>query len=90
MVIPVTAPNLDAAYDWINFMLQPSVAVSLTERLFFATPNQAAYDQLPSPLRNNRSLFPLEETLKSCERIVPLDPKILELYDQYWTKLTSS
>ncbi|MDX2229662.1 MAG: spermidine/putrescine ABC transporter substrate-binding protein [Leptolyngbyaceae cyanobacterium bins.349] len=89
MVIPVTSPNVDAAYEWINFMMQPSVAVDVTRRLFFATPNQAAYDQLPAPLRNNRSLFPPEEVIQACERIIPLEPKVLELYEQYWTKLTS-
>jgi spermidine/putrescine transport system substrate-binding protein len=89
MVILTTSPNPDAAYSWINFMLQPSVAVDVTRRLFFATPNQAAFDQLPAPLRNNQSLFPSQEIIQACERIAPLDPKILELYDQYWTKLTS-
>ncbi len=89
MVIPVTAPNPDAAYEWLNFMMQPAIAVDVTQRLFFATPNRAAYDQLPAPLRNNESLFPPEAVLDNCERIKPLDPKILELYDQYWTRLTS-
>ncbi|MBF2028939.1 MAG: spermidine/putrescine ABC transporter substrate-binding protein [Oscillatoriales cyanobacterium C42_A2020_001] len=89
MVIPTTSPNPDAAYAWINFMMQPSVAADVTQRLFFATPNQAAYDQLPAPLRNNRSLFPSDEVIKACERIIPLDAKVTELYDQYWTKLTS-
>ncbi len=89
MVIPKTAPNLDAAYTWINFMLQPSVAADVTRRLFFATPNQAAYDQLPAPLRNDLTLFPPNEVLQVCERIIPLPPAIAELYEQYWTKLTS-
>lgn len=89
MVIPVTSPNPDAAYEWINFMMQPSVAVEVTRRLFFATPNQAAYDQLPLPLRNNRSLFPPEAVIQACERIIPLEPKETEMYEQYWTKLTS-
>ncbi len=90
MVIPKTAPNPDAAYAWINFMLQPAIAVDVTERLYFATPNQAAYDQLPAPLRDDRSLFPPNEIIEICERIIPVTPEATELYDQYWTKLTSS
>jgi spermidine/putrescine transport system substrate-binding protein len=89
MAIPKTAPNFDAAYAWVNFMLQPSVAAQITQRLFFATPNQAAYDQLPAPLRNNETLFPADATLSNCERIKPLDANVTELYDRYWTKLTS-
>ena len=90
MVIPKTSPNPDAAYAWINYMLQPAISVEVTQRLFFATPNQAAYDQLPAPLRDDTSLFPPPEVIDVCERISPPDPKISELYDQYWTKLTSS
>jgi spermidine/putrescine transport system substrate-binding protein len=89
MVIPTTAPNVDAAYAWINYMLQPAVAAQVTQRLFFATPNQAAYDQLPAPLRNNESLFPSAEVIQNSERIIPLDEKTLEIFDRYWTKLTS-
>ena len=89
MAILSTAPNLDAAYEWINYMLQPAIAVDITKRLFFATPNQSAYDQLPNPLRNNQSLFPPEAILKPCERLTNLEPKIAELYDRYWTRLTS-
>lgn len=89
MVIPVTAPNPDVAYEWINYMLQPAIAVDITKRLFFATPNQAAYDQLPNPVRNNQNLFPPEATLKPCERIITLPPQVSEIYDRYWTRLTS-
>ncbi|MCY7323043.1 MAG: spermidine/putrescine ABC transporter substrate-binding protein, partial [Phormidesmis sp. CAN_BIN36] len=32
MVIPKTAPNPDAAYAWMSFMLQPEVAARVTER----------------------------------------------------------
>ncbi len=90
MVIPKTSPNPDAAYEWINFMLQPAIASNLTQRLFFATPNQGAYDQLPAPLRNDERLFPPDNVVDSCERIAPLEQKVLDLYDQYWTRLTSS
>jgi spermidine/putrescine transport system substrate-binding protein len=89
MVIPKTAPNPNAAYAWINYMLQPAVAAQVTERLFFATPNQAAFDQLPLALQQNTSLFPPAQLLANCERIAPLDRSVVEIYERYWTKLTS-
>lgn len=90
MVIPKTAPNPDAAYAWIEFMLQPEVAAKGTERLFFATPNQAAIEKLPETLRSNVSLFPPITAIDKSESIAPLDREVLENYDRYWTKLTSS
>jgi spermidine/putrescine transport system substrate-binding protein len=90
MVIPKTAPNPDAAYAWIEFMLQPEIAANSTERLFFATPNKAAIAKLPKALRSNTSLFPPVTAIKKSESIAPLDRAVLENYDRYWTKLTSS
>ena len=90
MVIPKTAPNPEAAYAWISFMLQPEVAARVTERLFFATPNEAAFNQLPDLLKNNVTLFPPRNLLDRSETLSPVDKPVLELYEKYWTKLKSS
>jgi spermidine/putrescine transport system substrate-binding protein len=89
MVIPTTAPNPEGAYAWLNFMLQPEVAAQVCQRLSFATPNQAAVEQLPPKVRNNSNLFPPELILQKCERISPLG-KVDTIYERYWTQLTSS
>jgi spermidine/putrescine transport system substrate-binding protein len=90
MVIPKNAPNQDAAYAWINYMMQPAVAAQVTERLWFATPNQAAFDQLPAPVRNNEALFPPAAVIANSQGILPLPRATEELYEKYWTILTSS
>ncbi|MGB7444739.1 MAG: spermidine/putrescine ABC transporter substrate-binding protein [Coleofasciculaceae cyanobacterium] len=89
LVIPRTAPNLEGAYAWMNFMLQPDVAAQICERLSFATPNKEAYQLLPPELKNNKTLFPPESALERCENLLPLG-EFEEVYDRYWTRLTSS
>ncbi len=89
MVIPTTAPNVDAAYQWINFILEPDVSKQAVENLYFATPNQAAYDLLSSELKENTDLFPPEEVLSKCEGIAPVGDAT-DVYDRYWTQLTSA
>lgn len=89
LVIPITAPNPEGAYAWINFMLKPDVAAQICERLSFATPNQAAFKELPPEVRDNPSLFPPESVLEKCEGIAPVG-KVTEVYEAYWTRLTSS
>ncbi|NOX32406.1 MAG: spermidine/putrescine ABC transporter substrate-binding protein, partial [Deltaproteobacteria bacterium] len=42
MCIPAKAPNLDSAYKWINWVLDPKVGAALSNYNHFATPNQAA------------------------------------------------
>ncbi len=89
MTIPVSAPNPDAAYAWINFLLEPENAARAVQRLYFATPNQAAFNLLPAELQDNEDLFPSEDVLARCEGIAPVGDAA-ELYDRYWTELTST
>lgn len=89
MVIPKNAPNPEAAYAWINFMLQPEISALAVERLTFATPLKSAFELLPDELKQNDKLFPSEEVLANCEGIAPVGDAS-ELYDQYWTEITSA
>ncbi|MEB3356007.1 MAG: spermidine/putrescine ABC transporter substrate-binding protein [Synechococcales bacterium] len=89
MVIPKTAPNPEAAYAWLNFILDPEVSKQVVESLYVATPNKAAYELLPSELKENTDLFPSEEVLAKCEGLAPVGDAT-ELYENYWTELVSS
>jgi spermidine/putrescine transport system substrate-binding protein len=89
MVIPNTAPNVDAAYQWINFNLKPEIAQLNTETLFNATPNKIAYDNLSDEFKNDEKLFPPEELLAKCEGIAPVG-EATALYDEFWTRVTSA
>jgi spermidine/putrescine transport system substrate-binding protein len=89
LVIPKSAPNPDAAYEWINYTLQPNVAAGLVQRLSIATPNQAAVALLPPELRDNPLLFPPQSVRDRCESIAPLNPELTELVERYWMRLTS-
>jgi spermidine/putrescine transport system substrate-binding protein len=86
LTIPSTAPNVEGAYAWINFMLKPDVAAQVCERLSFATANKAAFDKLPSKLQTNPNLFPPDSALKGSESIEPVG-SFSEVYDNYWTQL---
>ncbi len=88
LVIPQGAPNPEAAYKWINFLLQADVAASLVERLSFSTPSEDSFSLLTQEVRENEILFPSEDILKNCEGVAPVG-KFMEVYDRYWTQLTS-
>ncbi|MGF1461503.1 MAG: PotD/PotF family extracellular solute-binding protein [Leptolyngbyaceae cyanobacterium] len=89
MVIPTTAPNVDAAYEWINFNLNPEIAQLNTETLFNATPNKVAYENLSDELKSDTKLFPPQDLLDKCEGIAPVGDASA-IYDEYWTRVTSA
>lgn len=89
IVIPKSAPNVDAAYEWINYLLEPEVAKQAVENLYFATPMKPAYEMLSQELKQNNDLFPPEEVLAKCQGLAPVD-EATALYEEYWTELTSA
>ncbi|MEH1997423.1 MAG: spermidine/putrescine ABC transporter substrate-binding protein [Nostoc sp.] len=89
IVIPKTAPNQAGAYAWINMILQPELAAQISQRLSISTPNRAGFEQLSKTIQNNANLFPSESVLANCERVSPVG-EFEEVYDRYWTQLTSS
>jgi spermidine/putrescine transport system substrate-binding protein len=89
MVIPKSAPNLEAAYQWMSYMLEPESSAQIVNRLKFATPNKKAFDLLDPAVKEDTSLFPLEATLAKCEPLATVGDAT-ELYDRYWTELTSA
>lgn len=89
MAIPKQAPNPDAAYAWINFMLSVEPLVGVAQRLFLAPTTRGAIAHLPPDLRDSPILMPSEAALAPCEQIAPLDEATLERYNDYWTQLTS-
>lgn len=89
IVIPKDAPNVDAAYKWIEYVVNPETAAAALARLQFATPNQKTLELLPTEVRENPALIPPEAVLKKCEVLDSVD-SATELYDRYWTQLTSA
>ncbi|WP_204139731.1 PotD/PotF family extracellular solute-binding protein [Halomicronema sp. CCY15110] len=89
LVIPTTAPNVDAAYEWLNFNLDPAIAQLNTETLFNATPNKVAYENLSDEFKNDEKLFPPEDLLAKCEGIAPVGDAAA-VFDEFWTRATSA
>lgn len=67
LAIPANANNIDGALKLINYLLRPDVAAVVAQKIGYPTPNLAARQLLPDNVRNNRMLYPDEETLKKGE-----------------------
>ena len=67
MCIPKCSKNKEDAEKFINFMQSPEVAAANFEYLYYATPNQVAYDEyLDEDIKNNEFIFPSDEYLDKC------------------------
>lgn len=89
MVILKSAPEKQAAYDWINFSLKPENSATVIEASGFGSLNQAATPLISDSIKREPNWAPSNEVLAKCERIQPLDDATQALFDDYWFRLKS-
>ncbi|HEX7293319.1 MAG TPA: spermidine/putrescine ABC transporter substrate-binding protein [Solirubrobacterales bacterium] len=66
MVIPVGAPNVGAAFGWMEFVYQPEVAADLTEYITYVSPVDGVKDLVEPELAKDQLVFPSPEFQKDC------------------------
>jgi putrescine transport system substrate-binding protein len=57
MAIPKDAPHPNNAHLFINYMLRPEVAASLTNKVFYANPNAASLKFVKKEVAENKTIF---------------------------------
>ena len=57
MAIPKDAKNVEAAHLFINYVLRPEVAASLTNKVFYANPNAASLPLVRKDVADNKTVF---------------------------------
>lgn len=81
IVIPKTAKNVEGAYDFINFMLEPKNAAANAEYIGYSTPNKVAKELLPKEITEDEQFYPNDDTMKNLEVYEDLGSKYLEIYN---------
>lgn len=85
--IPSSVSNLEAALLYINFLLEPEVALANAEYIGYATPNTAVINNPDYCYYHNEILYPTEENLPKAEYYHDIDPEIRSLYENLWIDL---
>jgi len=86
LAIPQTARHLDAAYEFIRFVMRPDTAARIVNCVHYAGANQAAWDRIDPRIRANPAIYPPQEILDRCELIEDLG-ETTQLLDQLWTEV---
>lgn len=89
LVIPKGAKNIDNAHKFIDFLLRPEVAKTISEEIGYASPNAAAIKILDESARNNRMIYPTEADLANSEFQIDVGDA-LPVYEKYWEMLKAS
>lgn len=86
MCIPTCAQNVDAAHQYINFMLEAESNKHNVEEVCGYTPNAETFKLLEAE-GSDMAVYPSEELMAKNELYIVLPDNINELYNQVWTEL---
>jgi spermidine/putrescine transport system substrate-binding protein len=83
------APNPDAAYKFLSYILRPEVAAKTTSLTQTATVVTDSKALLPEALAKNSAVFPDEKTIANADFILDLGDA-MKLYQDGWTKVKAA
>jgi spermidine/putrescine transport system substrate-binding protein/spermidine/putrescine transport system permease protein len=86
VAIPQGARNLDAAYAFIDYVLEPATAAKIVNDVHYAGANQAAWPLIDDKIRRDPAIYPPQEVLDRCELIEDLG-ETMPLLDELWTEI---
>ncbi len=89
LAISKQAPNPEAAYKWLNWILEPEVGANISNFVQFATPNKASLPYINKADRNNPAIYPSPEVMDKLFYLK--DPGAnMKLLDQAWTRIKAN
>lgn len=87
MVIPVDAPNPNAAHLFINYLLQPEVIAPISNYVAYANANSKATELLDEAVRNDKGIYPSAETRENFIVIKSPKDKESRTMNRAWTRI---
>jgi putrescine transport system substrate-binding protein len=88
-IIPADAPHPEEAYAFIEFMLDPEVAASNSNYVFYANGNKDSQDFLGEDIIGDPAIYPGSETLEKLYTTTPYDARIQRIVTRVWTSVKS-
>ncbi|MBQ7294979.1 MAG: ABC transporter substrate-binding protein [Clostridia bacterium] len=86
--IPKCTQNYDAAMLYINFLLDPEVALSNAFYIGYATPNTGVLEHEDyADMRENEYLYPSEENMPDTEYFRNLPQETLDRFSELWNEI---
>ncbi len=84
--IPVKARNVDSAYAFLNFIMEPEANAKIVDAASYASANLPAKKLIDPNILNDPSIYPPPEVLARCEFIEDVG-EATPLMDELWTEI---
>lgn len=87
MAIPVDAPHVEEAHEFINYIMRPDVIAKATNYVFYANGNKASHEFVDKEVLGDPAVYPDEETVNNLFITTTKPPKTMRTRTREWTKI---
>jgi putrescine transport system substrate-binding protein len=90
LLIPVGAPHVDAAYQFLNFILEPKVIAEITNELHYGNDNLAANALVDPRILNDPTLYPTAAIEARLYRTTEVSAATERIRTRSWTRIKTA
>lgn len=87
--MPADAPNEEAGYAFMNYLLQPQVAASISNHVHYANGNLQADSLVEPTLKADHKVYPPQEVMTKLYALEAMPLKIDRVRTRIWSKVKS-
>jgi putrescine transport system substrate-binding protein len=88
--IPKDAPHPEAAYAFLNHLLQPKMIAATASEMGYANAQPGSMDQVYAPLAADPRIFPSDAVKAKLVLVKPVAPELRLVIDELWTKIKNN
>jgi putrescine transport system substrate-binding protein len=85
--VPKDAPHPEAAYAFLNHLLQPKMIATTASEMGYANAQPGSLDQVYAPLAADPRIFPPDAVKAKLNLVRPLPPDLQIVVDQLWLQI---
>ncbi|RWR02063.1 spermidine/putrescine ABC transporter substrate-binding protein [[Pantoea] beijingensis] len=89
LAIPKDAKNVDEAYQFLNYLMEPKVIADISNKMFYANGNKASVPLIDASVRDNPGIFPTPDIMSKLFVLKVQDPRLDRVRTRAWTKVKS-
>ncbi|MBI2380067.1 MAG: polyamine ABC transporter substrate-binding protein [Gammaproteobacteria bacterium] len=87
MVIPADSKNVEAAHQWIDFILRPDVIAGISNFVTYPNPNPESTKLVDKALTEDPVVYPPQDVMDKMFTIAPKPAKTDRAMTRVWTKV---
>lgn len=87
LAIPADAKNMDAAYDFVNFLMEPAVIAGISDYVSYPNGNKDSTALIDPEITSNPAIYPPAEVMEKLFTFEVMPAKVSRVTNRVWTEV---